>query len=44
MRDAEKDNKSELAKLWTSIKEDEQDHLIRLREEPLTEAKENRLK
>lgn len=44
MRDAEKDNKPELVKLWKSIKEDEQNHLKMLRDELIKEAKENRLK
>lgn len=44
VRDAEKDNKPELAKLWTSIKEDEQNHLKMLRDELVREAKENKLK
>ncbi len=44
MRDAEKDNKPELAKLWNAIKEDEQKHLQMLREELVREAKENKLK
>ena len=44
MRDAEKDNKPELVKLWNSIKEDEQNHLKMLRDELIKEAKENKLK
>lgn len=44
VRDAEKDNKPELAKLWNAIKEDEQKHLKMLREELVREAKENKLK
>jgi hypothetical protein len=44
VRDAEKDDKPELAKLWNTIKEDEQNHLRMLREELVKEAKENRLK
>lgn len=44
VRDAEKDNKPELAKLWNAIKEDEQNHLKMLREELVREAKENKLK
>lgn len=44
MRDAEKDNKPELVKMWTAIKEDEQNHLKMLREELIKEVKENRLK
>jgi rubrerythrin len=44
VRDAEKDNKHELAKLWNTIKEDEQNHLKMLREKLVKEAKDNRLK
>ncbi|MEW6604279.1 MAG: hypothetical protein AB1351_06270 [Thermoproteota archaeon] len=44
MRDAEKDNKPELVKIWNAIKEDEQNHLKMLREEIIKEAKEDRLK
>lgn len=44
VRDAEKDNKPELAKMWNAIKEDEQNHLKMLREELVREAKENKLK
>jgi hypothetical protein len=44
MRDAEKDNKPELVKMWNSIKEDEQNHLKMLRDELIKEAKENKLK
>jgi rubrerythrin len=44
MRDAEKDSKPELAKLWNTIKEDERNHLKMLREELVREAKEDRLK
>jgi hypothetical protein len=44
MRDAEKDNKPELIKLWNTIKEDEQNHLKMLREELIREVKENKLK
>jgi rubrerythrin len=44
MRDAEKDNKPELVKMWNKIKEDEQNHLKMLREELVREGKENRLK
>ncbi len=44
LRDAEKDSKPELAKLWTAIKEDEQNHLKMLREELVREVKENKLK
>jgi hypothetical protein len=44
IRDAEKDSKPELAKLWNKVKEDEQNHLRMLREELVREAKENKLK
>jgi hypothetical protein len=44
VRDAEKDSKPELVKLWNTIKEDEQKHLRMLREELVREAKENKLK
>lgn len=44
LRDAEKDNKPELVKMWNSIKEDEQSHLKMLREELVKEVKEDRLK
>ncbi|HEX7032085.1 MAG TPA: hypothetical protein VF172_03705 [Nitrososphaera sp.] len=43
VRDAEKDNKPELVKMWNAIKEDEQNHLKMLREELIKEVKENRL-
>jgi rubrerythrin len=33
IRDAEKDNKPQLVKLWNTIKEDEQNHLKMLRNE-----------
>jgi hypothetical protein len=42
VRDAEKDNKPELAKLWNTIKEDEQNHLKLLREELVREVKEKK--
>jgi len=38
VRDSKKDNMPELAKLWTSIKEDDQIHLKMLREELVREA------
>ena len=38
VRDAEKDNKPELIKMWNSIKEDEQKHLRMLREELIREV------
>jgi rubrerythrin len=44
IRDAEKDNKPELVKMWNTIKDDEQNHLKMLREELVREAKENKLK
>lgn len=44
VRDAEKDNKPELVKMWNSMKEDEQNHLRMLREELVKEVKEDRLK
>ena len=42
VRDAEKDGKPELIKLWNKIKEDEQNHLKMLREELVKEVKENK--
>ena len=44
MRDAEKDNKPELVKMWNAIKEDEQNHLKMLREELIKEVREDKLK
>lgn len=44
VRDAEKDNKPELVKMWNSIKEDEKSHLKMLRDELIKEVKEDRLK
>jgi rubrerythrin len=44
MRDAEKDNKPGLVKVWSTIKEDEQNHLRMLREELVREVRENKLK
>ncbi len=41
IRDAEKDNKPELLKLWNTIKEDEQNHLKMLRKELIQEISEN---
>ncbi len=41
IRDAEKDNKPELVKLWNTIKEDEQSHLKMLRSELIKEIKQN---
>ena len=43
MRDAEKDKKPELIKLWSTIKEDEQNHLRMLREELVREVREKKL-
>ena len=42
IRDAEKDNKPELVKLWNTIKEDEQNHLKMLRKALIDEIKENK--
>ena len=42
IRDAEKDNKPELVKLWNTIKEDEQNHLKRLRKELIELVSENK--
>jgi rubrerythrin len=42
IRDAEKDNKPELAKLWNMIKADEQTHLKMLRNELVKEIKQNK--
>jgi hypothetical protein len=44
IRDAEKDNKPELVKLWNMIKGDEQNHLKMLREELVKEIKQNKFK
>jgi glutamate mutase epsilon subunit len=41
IRDAEKDNKPELVKLWNTIKEDEQNHLRMLRSELIKEIKQS---
>ena len=43
IRDAEKDNKPELMKLWSTMKEDEQKHLKMLRGHLVREVKENKL-
>ena len=43
IRDAEKDNKPELVKLWRTMKEDEQKHLKMLREHLVKEVRENKL-
>jgi rubrerythrin len=42
IRDAEKDNKPELVKLWNTIKEDEQNHLKMLRKELIELVSENK--
>ncbi|MDQ3852131.1 MAG: hypothetical protein M3299_04785 [Thermoproteota archaeon] len=44
IRDAEKDNKAELLKLWSTIKEDEQNHLKMLRDELVREVKEDKFR
>ena len=43
LRDAEKDNKPELVKLWSTMKQDEQKHLKMLREQLVKEVRENKL-
>ena len=43
IRDAEKDNKPELVKLWSTMKQDEQKHLKMLREQLVKEVRENKL-
>jgi hypothetical protein len=43
IRDAEKDNKPELGRLWTSMKEDEQNHLRKLREELVRAVRDKKL-
>ena len=42
IRDAEKDNKPQLVKLWNTIKEDEQNHLKMLRKELIELVSENK--
>jgi len=42
VRDAEKDGRPELLKLWNTIKEDEQNHLRMLREELVKEINEKK--
>jgi rubrerythrin len=42
VRDAEKDGKPQLIRLWNEIKEDEQNHLKMLREELVKEVKEDK--
>ena len=42
IRDAEKDNKPELVKLWNTIKQDEQNHLKMLRNELIKEIKQTK--
>ena len=44
MRDAEKDSKPELTKMWNTIKEDEQNHLKMLRDELIKEVRNDKLK
>jgi hypothetical protein len=44
IRDAEKDSKPELVKLWNTIKADEQNHLKMLREELIREVKQDRFR
>jgi hypothetical protein len=44
VRDAEKDGRPELLKLWNTIKEDEQNHLRMLREELVKQIKENKFR
>jgi hypothetical protein len=44
VQDAEKDNKPELLKLWSTIKEDEQNHLKMLRDELVREVKEDKFR
>jgi hypothetical protein len=44
VQDAEKDNKPELLKLWSPIKEDEQNHLKMLRDELVREVKEDKFR
>jgi hypothetical protein len=43
IRDAEKDKKPEIVKLWSTMKEDEQEHLKMLRKQLVWEVRENRL-
>jgi rubrerythrin len=43
IRDAEKDGKPELAKLWKTIRDDEANHLSMLKEELMQDVKNNRL-
>ena len=43
IRDAEKDNKPELVKLWNAIKKDEQNHLKMLRKELIQEVSESNI-
>ena len=44
MLDAQKDGKPELLKMWSTIKEDEQNHLKMLRDELVREAKEDKFR
>ena len=43
VRDAEKDDKPELIKVWNKIKEDENDHLRLLKEHLVKEVKKEKL-
>ena len=43
IRDAEKDSRPELIRLWTSVKEDEQNHLRMLREELVRAVRDKKL-
>ena len=43
IRVEEKDNKRELIRLWTSVKEDEQNHLRMLREELVRAVRDKKL-
>jgi hypothetical protein len=44
MLDEQKDGKPELLKLWSTIKEDEQNHLEMLRDELVRETKEDKFR
>lgn len=43
VRDAEKDGRPELAKLWSAVKDDEQKHLKMLKEELMREVRNDKL-
>jgi len=43
VRDAEKDGREELVRIWNSMKEDEEKHLTMLKEQLLREVRDNRL-